>query len=484
METVSTVPPMAKMGDVVDEAIKQEHRLKADGDLAEDVRKAMLDKKRMTLLGEGVFGMVYRVEGPITLNKEDRNYTDLENASPNSSQNSSQNGSQNGKIRKPSSEAREVNVTYGSVAVKVCKKEPNAQKHEINAALTDYYNELAILRTLDHANILTILLVSKHTHPKAWRSSRKGRELWQLAATRVVEQSMPIIITELCDLSLLDVLHQAPALPLWRRFEFAVDFARGLEYLHSQEIVHRDLKPANLLINGCFIDNDYGNKNGSGLPLYTSYKTRKKAKKDISKYFGRLQIGDFGLAKPLTKSPKAKIATYKRSKSQLNREDSSVHGSYMSFDVGSYRFMAPEIFRHERIRIKTAVDIYSYGMILFWLHEGTPPLGHLSAEEAIELIALQKMRPACTSRSPASDGIIKIIKACWEENPSNRPSAFQLVEMLLEVLDNPKNCIARPEAAVIAGNEALAKWRQIAELDKDRQVPAPNEMDCMGCQIQ
>ena len=59
METVSTVPPMAKMGDVVDEAIKQEHRLKADGDLAEDVRKAMLDKKRMTLLGEGVFGMVW-----------------------------------------------------------------------------------------------------------------------------------------------------------------------------------------------------------------------------------------------------------------------------------------------------------------------------------------------------------------------------------------------------------------------------------------
>ena len=379
-----------------------------------------------------------------------------------------------------------VDVTYGSVAVKVCKTDPRSNAKENLAAQTDYYNELAILRELDHANILTILLVSKHTHPQTWNSNRKGGELWQVAATRVVEQSMPIIITELCDESLLGALHRAPALPLWRRIEFALDFARGLDYLHSREIVHRDLKPANLLINGCFNSDDYGNQNGIGLPLYASHATRKKAREDIVKYFGRLQIGDFGLAKPLAKSPKASVATYRRIKNAQNREDSSLHGSYMSFDVGSYRFMAPEIYRHERIKVKTAVDIYSFSMILFWLLEGSPPLGHLSAEEAIELIAIQKMRPTFKIKTDGGIAVSQIIKAGWNENPIDRPTAGQLVEMLLDVLEKPENKLARPADADASAKEALEKWSKVAEADKDRKPPRDDDTmgGCVSCNIQ
>ena len=50
--------PLSKVEDVVDEVIKKEHRMKLDGDLAENVRLAMEDKKRTFVLGEGVFGKV------------------------------------------------------------------------------------------------------------------------------------------------------------------------------------------------------------------------------------------------------------------------------------------------------------------------------------------------------------------------------------------------------------------------------------------
>ena len=53
--------------------------------------------------------------------------------------------------------------------------------------------------------------------------------------------------------SLADAFQLSLYVPsLRRRVEIALDFARGMAYLHSRRmpIVHRDLKPANLMISG------------------------------------------------------------------------------------------------------------------------------------------------------------------------------------------------------------------------------------------
>ncbi|GMH19524.1 hypothetical protein Nepgr_021365 [Nepenthes gracilis] len=63
------------------------------------------------------------------------------------------------------------------------------------------------------------------------------------------------VITEyLSEGSLRAYLHKLEhkALPLQKAIGFALEIARGMEYVHSQGIIHRDLKPENVLIDESF----------------------------------------------------------------------------------------------------------------------------------------------------------------------------------------------------------------------------------------
>ena len=123
--------------------------------------------------------------------------------------------------------------------------------------------------------------------------------------------------------------------------ELAIDCATGMAYLHCSAIrkpatLHRDLKPANLMIFGS-----------------SSAHLNKKRSDDLLFSTGTLKITDFGLSKTLGDlAPK---------KDQSN--------SYMlTGETGSYRYMAPEVYRHEDYNHK--VDVYAYAMILYQMFEG------------------------------------------------------------------------------------------------------------------
>ncbi|KAL3636225.1 hypothetical protein CASFOL_020772 [Castilleja foliolosa] len=117
---------------------------------------------------------------------------------------------------------------------------------------------------------------------------------------------------------------------------FAMDIARGMAYLHSEPnvVIHRDLKPRNVLLVNTSADH--------------------------------LKVGDFGLSK-------------------LIRVQHSHDVYKMTGETGSYRYMAPEVFKHRKYDKK--VDVFSFAMILYEMLEGEPPLSSYEPYEAARYVA-------------------------------------------------------------------------------------------------
>lgn len=282
---------------------------------------------------------------------------------------------------------------YGTVvAAKVLK-------NTSEIALGDFRAEIEVLRKVHHPNAVQFLGACTKQQPY-------------------------ILITELmCGGSMADCFRMMKVMSLRRSVELALDAARGLAYLHNRKpapIVHRDMKPANLMIAGAMsVDRDS-----------LVYET------------GVMKLADFGLSKSL---PMNKHAGY-------DLEDTFT----LTGETGSYRYMAPEVFRHEPYNFK--VDVYSFSMILYQLFEHQPPFAGTDPVEAARNAALYDMRPhlqQLQSRKEPFPPLRKLIEQCWHPNPELRPNFTSIIADLTTVLaamprknkSGPKG----PPAAVIAG---------------------------------
>jgi hypothetical protein len=190
-------------------------------------------------------------------------------------------------------------------------------------------------------------------------------------------------------------------LPLVIAGRWAHDIAQGLRYLHErkpQPVVHRDLKPQNLLIDGS----------------------------------GHVKIADFGLAKVIDQV-------------KLKSMDENY---VMTGETGSYRYMAPEVFRHEKYSEK--VDVYAFGILLFQFTSptGAPPMDHLGTVAAAEAMSLRHERPLI---SPKVSPELKIlIQSCWHPDPAFRPSATDCCKKLEELFPESED----------EGNEKIPPWEK------------------------
>ena len=162
----------------------------------------------------------------------------------------------------------------------------------------------------------------------------------------------------------------------------------GMSFAHSLQIIHRDLKSPNVMIEA-----------------------------DTS----RVVIIDFGSARV------------------VHSRD-----SHMTKGVGSFRWIAPELFQSSLYNEK--VDVYSFGVMLWeCLHPGSIPLPHYSPIEAAYAAAHRKVRPQVTIALPSAFG--KLLRACWSHDPKHRPS-FQAITDILEnqtasLLKTPKSSSMR-----------------------------------------
>ncbi|KXZ44067.1 hypothetical protein GPECTOR_74g681 [Gonium pectorale] len=204
------------------------------------------------------------------------------------------------------------------------------------------------------------------------------------------------LVMELMDTSLDRLLHgggaQSGALPgrmaLHQVLHIALQVARALAYLHPT-ILHRDLKPANVLVS----------EPNSATPV--------------------VKLADFGLSRlhntvVITRNPA----------------------------VGTAPYMAPEVFDVLNQRVTDKVDIWAFGVILWEMLTGQRPWPGLDPVQIACAISIRGARLPLESlppeRCPAK--LRALLTACWEQDPSRRPAAAEVVKTLAlvqEVSDKP-----------------------------------------------
>eukprot|EP00286_Rhodomonas_abbreviata_P020983 CAMPEP_0181301042 /NCGR_PEP_ID=MMETSP1101-20121128/7212_1 /TAXON_ID=46948 /ORGANISM="Rhodomonas abbreviata, Strain Caron Lab Isolate" /LENGTH=416 /DNA_ID=CAMNT_0023406319 /DNA_START=79 /DNA_END=1329 /DNA_ORIENTATION=- len=167
---------------------------------------------------------------------------------------------------------------------------------------------------------------------------------------------------------------------------FSQDLGQALCFLHNcnPKIIHRDLKPANLLLTQ-----------------------------------GRLKVADFGL-------------------SSVYHSTVTQNGYVMTGMTGSLRYMAPEVLNVDsqgKSTYNEKVDIYSAGMIMWFMCMGERPFGDLSGE-LVTVGTCKGLRPDVSSIQ-SRKGVVgammaAIVEKCWATNPDERLSGDELARAVKE----------------------------------------------------
>eukprot|EP00258_Populus_trichocarpa_P033894 XP_024449913.1 integrin-linked protein kinase 1 [Populus trichocarpa] len=221
-----------------------------------------------------------------------------------------------------------------------------------------FLKELGLWQKLRHPNIVQFLGVLKHS-------------------------DRLIFLTEyLRDGSLYDILKRKGRLDQETAVSYALDIARGMNYLHQHKpraIIHRDLTPRNVL-------------------------------QDES---GHLKVTDFGLSK---------IA-----------QEKDDQGYMMTGGTGSYRYMAPEVYRRESYG--KSVDVFSFALIVHEIFQGGPSNRTALPEHIADKRAFEDARPSLSS-FVYPDPIKMLLRECWHKNPESRPTFEEIISKLESIQES------------------------------------------------
>ncbi|KAK9051626.1 hypothetical protein SSX86_028253 [Deinandra increscens subsp. villosa] len=203
-----------------------------------------------------------------------------------------------------------------------------------------------------------------------------------------VTQSSPMmIVTELLPKGdLKECLKRKGALKTLTALKYAMDIARGMSYLHEikpEPIIHRDLEPSNILLDDS----------------------------------GHLKVADFGVSE------------------LLKGTNAANHKKLMNYQhTTSRRYVAPEVFRNEDY--DTKVDVFSFALIVQEMIEGCQPFVAKDEKDVPKLYAANERPPFNASSKSYPHGLKELIKECWHENPSKRPSFRQIIVRLESIYNS------------------------------------------------
>ena len=140
--------------------------------------------------------------------------------------------------------------------------------------------------------------------------------------------------------------------------------SEAMIYMHGLQLVHRDLKADNIMVA-----------------------------KETTK------VADFGLAR--------------------------YTGASMTAETGSYRWMAPEVIRHEPYG--TSCDVYSFAVLAFEMVTLSCPFPQLGPIEVALAVAKEGKRPCLPPMPPLAHALIE---DCWRQEATERPTFSEIRERL------------------------------------------------------
>jgi serine/threonine protein kinase len=161
-------------------------------------------------------------------------------------------------------------------------------------------------------------------------------------------------------------------IPWGLRWQWGLEAASALSFLHSKGIIHRDIKSPNFLV-----------------------------------VEGKLKMTDFGVSVPTALSS---IAT---------RTVANEVG------VGSVRWAAPESIARKPVVDKKS-DVYALGIVLWEIASRQIPF--VEVRDNASVIALVKFENARPEAPDCPELFSHIFTWCWDSNPQKRPSANEVYE--------------------------------------------------------
>jgi serine/threonine protein kinase len=154
--------------------------------------------------------------------------------------------------------------------------------------------------------------------------------------------------------------------------EALLNIIEGLKKVHERQMVHRDLHAGNIL------------------SMRTS----------LSKYI-LMYISDMGLCGKVN-----------------NTDEKNIYGVMP--------YVAPEVLRGRPYT--QAADIYSFGMIMYFVATGRQPFSNCAHNEILALDICKGIRPVINDQE-VPKCYIDLMKRCLDLNPDNRPKAIEIEEL-------------------------------------------------------
>lgn len=281
------------------------------------------------------------------------------------------------------SEGSEGTVHRGQLSgTPVAVKRPRISR---TADLERFRNELRALSKLNHPGVVKLL--TAHVVPPSY-----------------------CMVLPWYRTSLERELHVSGWRPGWRQVALlGAQLASAVAHVHAHGFIHRDIKPGNVLL-------DEGRANAV--------------------------LTDFGLALP-TVHECLQLGAHEQATAVVRRRPTG--GFHKAQVVGTLEYMAPELLK--KAPAGTTSDVWALGVCLNELATGVMPYSDCTRDnprahtilemgygrqELTSAICAEGLRPLMRDDTPPR--FQKLLEACWQLEPSDRPSAAVVESELLSLL--------------------------------------------------